>query len=68
MIERPLEPQESKLKCYKFKGVANVLIEGIVWAEDPQEALELAYTGGYEEVDFNEIDEIIEINDVEEID
>lgn len=66
MKERPLEPQESKLKCYKFKGVATCIIEGYVWAENAQEAEELANTGGYEEIDSTVIDEVIEINEVKE--
>ena len=66
MIERPLEPQEGKVKCYKFKGVAACIIEGFVWAETAQEAIELAYTGGYEEIDSTIVDEIIEIDEVKE--
>ncbi len=66
MLERPLEPQESKYRCYKFKGVATVTIEGFVWAENAQEAEELAYTGGYEEIDSTVIDEVIEINEIKE--
>ena len=65
MLERPLEPKESKYKCYKFKGVASVIIEGYVWAKDAAEAVELAYNGEYEELDSTEIEEVIEINSVE---
>ncbi len=68
MLERALEPKESKEKCYYFKGVAMVTIEGYVWAKDAEEALELAYNREYEEIDSTEVEEVIEINKVEEID
>lgn len=66
MKERPLEPQESEFKCYKFKGVATAIIKGYVWAKNAHEAAELAYTGGYEEIDSTEIEEVLEIDSVEE--
>lgn len=66
MLERPLEPQESKYKCYKFKGVATCIIEGFVWAKNAYEAAELAYNLEYEEIDSTEIEEMIEIDEIKE--
>ena len=64
--ERPLEPQESKYKCYKFKGVATCIIEGYVWAKDAHEAEELGLNREYEEIDDYEIDEIHELEELKE--
>jgi hypothetical protein len=64
--ERPLEPQESEFKCYRFTATATATIKGFVWAKNPIEAELLVHNREYEEIVDTELEEVIDVEDLEE--
>ena len=59
--ERPLEPPESKDKCYVITCSCSAKGEFVVWAENQEEAEERLKNSEYEEFELKEL----QIEDIE---
>lgn len=53
-------------KCFSFKAVALTNIEGYVWAKDKGEAYDLIMRRAWEEVTYEKIEEVEDIENLEE--
>ena len=58
MIERPLEPPESKNKCYIFECTASCKLEISVWADDEETARDYCNLEDCDEYSINQIDDL----------
>ena len=61
-----IEPKEPKEKCYLFKANVIGTIEGYVWAESYEEAIELIRNKEYDEIERFDIEEVDDIEDIKE--
>ena len=66
MTERPLEPPESKNKCYQFDFNASISGYGIVYAEDIDQAREFINNKEYDDIIDTYNMEIEEITNIKE--
>ena len=61
-----IEPKEPKEKCYLFKANVIGTIEGCVWAESYEEAIEFIRNKEYEEIERFDVEEVDDIEDIKE--
>lgn len=59
------EPQEPKLKCFKFEFTGTLKGIGIIYAEDIKQAKEEVINGEYDDIDIWDM-KIEEITEIEE--
>ena len=64
----PSAPENNEYKCYRFKAVATVFLEGYVYAKENDSIHELIESKKWEELENTEVIDVERILEIEKVD